>query len=324
MLVSSRAGRCAECHGEMMDSEGELVCGSCGVVAERQTLETMPGRALRVSDFTSRSLGGFMGPPEDRSPGAHQRGPMGSMKNLRYLKTVSDFAGKEETTLQNTLEMVERVSEKLNLPRIVAVQAAVLAKRLFALKGQHTEVTAGALSAYSIITACRIEGVVSTGVKEVVEAHRDLGRRVKISALIELWICSPVKTRPRRAEEYVGRVMARLPSVRGVSDALREEDVNEVEFLQSVRAAALDALEVAGESTGGHSPCALAATATYAADVALAKASGRRRYLTQRAVAEAVDVAEYTVREQYGGVFRPVMAALEERISKRLGQSAPA
>ena len=70
------------------------------------------------------------------------------------------------------------------------------------------------------------------------------------------------------------------------------------------------------EAMGGHSPCGLAASAVYAAEVALAQSDSRIRFLSQREVAECIGVAEYTVREQYGEVFRPVGRELKDAIRR--------
>jgi transcription initiation factor TFIIIB Brf1 subunit/transcription initiation factor TFIIB len=56
---------------------------------------------------------------------------------------------------------------------------------------------------------------------------------------------------------------------------------------------------------GGHSPCALAATSFYAAEMVVSEGEARKRLFTQRDVANCVNVAEYTVREQFCELFRP-------------------
>src|SRR2546428_144703 len=192
----------------------------------------------------------------------------------------------------------------------------VIANKVFELR-KRNEITVAAISAYSIITACKIEGITSVGVKEVVEAHRALGRRVKATALIQISLDSPIKTRARRAEDYLTRVIAHLSSNSGLRRKLGEHMMSETVYYNKLYKVAREALGIVErEAMGGHSPCGLAASAVYAAEVALAQSDSRIRFLSQREVAECIGVAEYTVREQYGEVFRPVGRELKHAIRR--------
>src|SRR3989442_7060062 len=66
---------------------------------------------------------------------------------------------------------------------------------------------------------------------EVVEAHRALGRRVKATALIQISLDSPIKTRARRAEDYLTRVIAHLSSNSGLrrKQSRSEEHTSELQ-----------------------------------------------------------------------------------------------
>lgn len=315
MLTSVESGRCAECSGEILDAGEELVCKCCGVVTAKLVIETGPGKAIQAIDFTAQALGGYLGPIDYGFGEKFSKGFSASSSSFRYLKLISDNAGREDSTVYSCVKMIERVCEKLTLPRIIMAQAVVVAKKAFEIKRKRSDITTAAVSAYAIITACKIEGVTSVGVKEIVEAHRVLGRRVKISALIQLSLNSPSGLGARRPEDYVGRVLGKLSGNEALGRELREEGVNVTAYLNRLREAAKEALAALGQDgRGGHSPCALAATAVYAGEVALARRESRRRVLTQKDVAESVDVAEYTVREQFGELFRPVMPQLAAEV----------
>jgi transcription initiation factor TFIIIB Brf1 subunit/transcription initiation factor TFIIB len=311
MLSSVVREECPECSGEVVDVGEEFVCRSCGVVAEKEVIESRRGRPPEAIDYTSQALGGYLGPIEYGFKEIHSPGFSGAGSTFRYLKLVSDFAGRDDGLIYNCAKMIERVCEKLGLPRVVVAEAVVLSKKLLDLKRAEKSVTSAALSAFAIISACRIVGVASVSVKEVVEAHRLLGHRVKASALIYLSMNSPLKVEPRRAEDYVARVMARLPSIISGSSRVGPSEAALSAYLTGLRSATIEVLGLADRETrAGHNPCALAATAAYAAEVVLCRRQGRRKMLSQRDAALAVGVAEYTVREQYGQVFRPMVASL--------------
>ncbi|MDG6900889.1 MAG: hypothetical protein JRM80_02895 [Nitrososphaerota archaeon] len=309
MTTSATSSRCAECAGEFVDVGDELVCNRCGIVSGKEILETRSAKAPTAIDFTGQALGGYLGPPDTGFEERFSRGFAGSASTYRYLKLVSDYSGREDSTVYGCAKLIERVAEKLELPKVVMAQAVVIAKTLLGPKKARTEISTAAVSAYSIVTACRIMGVNCANLREVVEAHSLLGRRVKASSLIRLSLNSPFKTSPARAEDYVGRIVGRLGSMAGPARSIRAAGLEPVEFFADLRGAALRVLCVIGEAErGGHSPCSLAATAVYAAECDLARRGTRRRLLTQREIAESGGVAEYTVRELYGGLFRQASA----------------
>src|SRR5271170_3290114 len=205
--------RCAHCSGKMVDVDEELVCSSCGSVTPKEVAADMAGTAVmraHAVDYTSHSLGSFLGPMDyDRDEGT-SKGFSGSSSNFRYLKTISDYSQVDEAGVYPCAKLIERICEKLTLPPGAMGQAIAVAKGLLVIRKQRTGYTIAAISAFSIISACRICGVSSVGVREVVAAHRALGHNVRPSTLIRMGFDSPVKASAMRAEEHLGRVAARL------------------------------------------------------------------------------------------------------------------
>jgi len=173
--------------------------------------------------------------------------------------------------------------------------------------------TMASISAFSIISACKIWGTTSVGVKEVVQMHRDLGYRLKTSSMIQVSIDAPLRIGPRRAEDYLGRVLTRLPQALLTSGGLRAGYLGTLSEMSRV---ALESIDV--PSRGGHNPRALAATAVYAAETVLASIDGRKKIFSQRDIAACAESAEYTVREQYVEIFKPRMEAICELIRSRM------
>ena len=288
-----------------MDLGDELACSACGVVRGKEVLETRGAKPPLAIDFTGQALGGYLGPPDTGFEERFSKGFAGSPSTYRYLKLVSDYSGREDSTVYGCAKMIERVVEKLQLPRVVMAQAVTIAKSLLGPRSSRGDVSTAAISAYSIVAACRILAVSGANVREVVEAHRLLGRKVKISSLIQLSLNSPFKTSPRRAEDYVARIVGRVQLLPGPSSALRASGLDPVAYFSLLRRVSLEELgSVSEEDRGGHSPCSLAATGVYAAECRLAREGTRRRVLTQKEIAESGGVAEYTVRKLFGRLFR--------------------
>jgi len=304
MIASVTSSKCPECAGGILDVGDELVCRGCGLAFGKEIIEAKSARAMQAIDFTGQALGGYLGPP-DAGVESFTAGFAASPSTYKYLKLVSDYSGREDSTVYSCAKLIERVAEKLSMPRLVVGQAVTIAKTLLGDKLIRSDVPTPAVSAYSIATACKILGVSSVSLREIVESHRLLGRRVKISSLIRLSLESPFKAGPRRAEDYVGRIIGRLASLPGPLRSLVREKMDQSAYFPALRGASLEALAAVGEEgRGGHSPCSLAATAVYAAEANLARTGLRKRVLTQREIAKSGGVAEYTVRELYGCLFR--------------------
>lgn len=286
----------------------ELVCPVCGIVGEKEVVEFRPGRNPVATDFTPQALGSYLGSVEATGRERSSRGFSTSHSNYGYLKTLSDFVGRDDGTLFECVRMVERVCENLSLPNVVMARAVIIARKMLGPRNERHRTTIAAVSAVAIVVSCRVGRVASVSTKEVIEAHRALGRTLKVSSMIRLFLESGIRLEPREAEDYVPRVVARLSVSRLAGQPMSPAYVREIRIL---------ATEILGkvpeEMKAGHRPGALAATAVYAADLVLAAREGRSRRITQRDVALSGDAAEYTVREQYREIFAPTLGRLAEQ-----------
>jgi transcription initiation factor TFIIIB Brf1 subunit/transcription initiation factor TFIIB len=312
--------RCAHCSGRMVDIDEEIVCSSCGSVRAKEVAADSVGGAMtrraHAVDYTNHSLGSFLGPMEYDRDEAPSKGLSGSSSTFRYLKTISDYSQVDEAGVYPCAKLIERICEKLSLPPAVMRQSIAVAKGLLVIRKQRTGYTIAAISAFSIISACRICGISSVGVREVVAAHRALGHNVRPSTLIKMGFDSPVKASAMRAEEHLGRVAARLSEV---LPKLGAPPGYQYKLLHLARRA-LATLD--SSVRGGHSPCALAATSFYAAEMAVSESESRKRLFTQREVAACVNAAEYTVREQFCELFRPRWDAIYEELRPMLSSQS--
>ena len=280
----------------------------------KEAEDTKVDRSAPTVLTQKQALGSYMGSRVTTTKERASRGVGGNGSSYRYLKVISDFAGRNEGTPATCARMIERMGEKLLLPRVVRLEAASIAKRLLALPRPHRRVTIAAVSAYALIAACKLEGVTSVSVREVIEAHAALGGRVTSSSIIQLTLESPVRTYARRAEDYLSRVVARLSLNQRLGQELARVGVGQTAFSGSLRETASELLGlVSSESRAGRRPSALAASAIYSAEQVLSRLEKRKRRLTQRELAECGDTAEYTIREQCARIFAPAVESLVRR-----------
>ncbi len=298
---------CPECSGRIIDAGDELVCRSCGIVFGKEVVEPRSENSVKAIDYIQNSLGGYLGPIDYSYEEIFSHGFSKISSSFRYLKTVSDFTGRESGSLYSCVKLIERVCEKLLLPKFVMGNAIMISRKI--LSSKECAVNVAAISAYSIIAACKIENVTSVGMKEIVDAHKALGKRVKVSSLVKLYIDSPVKQMPRNPSDYVARVISRLSSNQDIERSIISSGQSKLPYFRRLYSKALELIEkVRGDGTRGHNPCAVAATAVYAAECILSEIENRKKLITQRDVALSVNVAEYTVREQFGEIFRAIVS----------------
>lgn len=307
MTKASRGEKCLECLGCVVDAGEEFVCSSCGIVTPKEIIESQEGGQLQALDFTGQALGGYLGSAEPTFEERHSGGLSGAQSSYSYLKLVSDYAGREDSTVYACAKMIERACDLLALPRVVMAEAVVEAKKLLG-EMPRRQATSTAVSAYAIVTACKVVGGMPVGARDVIETHRAMGKRVSMSDLIQLSLDSPTRLSPRKPGDCMQKVVARLGANQRLIRRLAAAGTAQVEFFRSMRREAMKALDEVDElSKSGHNPWALAATSLYVAEVRLASSSGHRPRISQREVALAAGVAEYTVREQCRKIFRPIL-----------------
>lgn len=306
---------CPECSKRLLDLEDELVCPGCGAAREKQVIEPPLAGRTRPRDAVRAPLGSYMGPRYGTAGERTARGITGEARGYRYLKLVSDSAGRDEGAADDCAKLIERVGENLALPGQALLDSVSTASRILAAVRRKARRTAiGPVSAYSLISACRAAGVRGVSPREILATHAALGRKVRYSSVVRLALDFPIRTYACGPDEYLSRVIGRLSANKRLSDRLARDGVRIPSYLAGLRECARELIGLA-ESTemSGKRPYALAASAVYSAETVLSVSEGRNRRLTQRELAECGGTSEYTVRDQCAMIFLPAVRKLLAR-----------
>lgn len=297
---------CSECSGAFVDAGDELVCPKCGVVQEKPMVEPPLGKGLGVRNLLKYPLGsriGTKGLGREMSRAAISSGDRGAYERMKVIEASVNNEGGIAIECD---KVIVRVSEKLFLPPFIALEAMSISRKVISASASGRRMMVAEVSAYSLVAACKIEGITTASIREILRAYASLGRRVTSSSLNKLTLDSPVRTFAKKPEEYLTRVLAKLMMNRRLEGRLERERVSATEYSNSLREAALRALGSADKfEMSGKRPCALAASAVFSAEVALSLHESRSRRFTQKDVAECGDASEYTVREQCATIFAP-------------------
>ena len=188
------------------------------------------------------------------------------------------------------LQMNERIAERLELPKSIVQQANLVARRLLPRRNTYNA-TIPAISAYSLLYACRSVDIAHVSHREILAAYTDAGYTVSKSRLMRISLESTMPLPQASMDELVRTALGRLQSSESVVARLRRLNVDPKTYFTRLFGLAK---EVAAESgdLAGFSPRTVAAGSVYVASLAVSA-----KTFTQREAGETLGMAEYTIRE---------------------------
>jgi transcription initiation factor TFIIB len=280
---------CPECSGEIVFSENERICESCGLIIEEETVDRGP--EWRAFDHKEQEEKSRVGSPTTQA--IHDKGltttidwknkdaygqslsskKRSQMHRLRKWQNRIRTKDAGERNLQFALSEIDRMGSALGVPRSVRTTASVIYRKALdedLIRGRSIE----GVSTAALYAACRQEGI-PRSLEEIANVSRvkrkEIGRTYSyISKELNL------EMRPVNPKNYIPRYCTEL------------ELDNKVE----VKAKKI-VEETADEILSGKDPTGFAAAAVYTAS--LLCDDGR----TQREVAEVAKVTEVTIRNRY-------------------------
>jgi transcription initiation factor TFIIIB Brf1 subunit/transcription initiation factor TFIIB len=169
-----------------------------------------------------------------------------------------------------------------------------------------------AMAAFCLLHANRLNGNRLLTSKEVIDAFRRMGHRLAPFDLIKAGLLyrKLLNEKPKilRSEDALVMILERIFSNEEVNFILKSCGEKHFELKRKLFRSGMKLLrEVKSVQRGGRSPILLATTALYAAERKLAIEENRRPMLTQRLLAKAMHVSEYSVREHFRLFFRPLL-----------------
>jgi len=117
------------------------------------------------------------------------------------------------------------------------------------------------------------------------------------------------------SEDYLLTIIPTVVSNPIVKERIKKYYLSSVEYERKLYRTIISILAYIDKyRKGGHNPYTLAATSVYAGEIALSRIERRQPIFSQHIVSRSVDVAEYTIREQYGELFRSAVQSFLSQI----------
>ena len=272
--------KCPECRTKLVDAGGELACPSCGLVTE-----ALPASEIqRPSGTTLEVLGSCVGRVASKGEHGPQAGYVFGVTGLR-----ANTIGRDLSSIRCS-RLIERVSCRFLLPRGIVQNAIQTAGRLLPNRRMY-RVSMPGVSAYSLLYACRSAGVSHVGFSDLQKAYYETGHMVSRSQLLRIGRESSLPLPAIRTEGLVQRAVAKLQSDVPVLDRIKRANIDEGRYFANLLDAARRTAEETG-GLGGFNPKTVAAGSVWLAALSLGP-----KAIRQREAAEALGIAEYTVRE---------------------------
>lgn len=319
-------GFCKECGSRLVQAENEIVCRRCGLVDQERTYDLIIENALASENvpFKNSSLGeryhllDGTGSFIDYSnalyfhEGSGRPLPSPSQRLFLRLKTVYDKQVRfhDKGTDYRTLCSLNRVAANLGVSSIIRDRSAYLYRK--AMKKVRGIVPSPLVAAYCLLYATReSRDSYPLTIQEVVKAFKMVGHRVSAPAIIKVGFhCREVfggPLRVRGSEEFLRRIVERVISDKEIATTMKDMGMNPHRFKGKLLRFSSRLLGSLTRDKCGRNPYTLAVSSIYAAEKILARKEGRRLIFTQRSLARAASVAEYSIREHFCKFFKKII-----------------
>ncbi len=334
LIVNLMRIKCLECGGSLIQTDSDVVCFNCGLIAnqifEKPSIRLINSEGSYGSQYASISerpssmktlgtfVGGYRKHPRMDSTGSQ----LAADKKLQYrrLKSLNDiylhFNGRQReyrgysllSRICSSLEITEAAKadalflfQKVHLPlrKEIKLSSLIIGSIYLAIRSRKEHIELNRL-----IKAVQVHGYSVAG-KEVIRAASLIRQRVKI------------QVRHVKSEEYLDSIIGRIQRDYNLKGAIQKKIGDRDEFFRCLKVVARQLLkQFPTIKRGGRNPFILAAAMLNAADIILARhkifahcylRQSRRGVLTQKKLSEILDIAEFTLREHYLVLAKPLI-----------------
>lgn len=320
--------KCPECGGYIIKTLSDYVCSSCGLVYSKEMISR---DASSVNSRFSPSLnhqgdrpnmvdgiGTYMGHYGNWKFKDAQGKSVNSSGKLSRLKKINDYYVHNSSNDSNyrAFRLLNSICGVLELPWQVKIDAARIIRKCsgkLPSKVRMAETVAASiylatrLSSYNLRTSKLLE----VFEKETITV---LGKQMLFAAYcIKSLIGFSLK--PCRSEDYLESVLSKIQNSEDISNRLKSKNMKPDQYIILLRRISRFLLtKIPPHSRGGRNPYALAGATVAGADTIIARINSQKRgIITQKNIAKLSEIAEYTLREHYLVIVKPVVQKIVEQ-----------
>ncbi|MFX1365827.1 MAG: hypothetical protein ACFFCE_00300 [Promethearchaeota archaeon] len=326
---------CPECGGELISNSFEKICRACGLVTENLLKESSflfndleDQRKLSKQyvalgerpDFIG-GLGSFIdyeGSKYLKDKDGRLLSPEEQKLFRRLKKNYAQFLHiKNHETEYRIFNILNKISLSLNLNKNIRNNAAYYYKKI--VKKEQKVINNISLIAFCIFYAVRKEyHNAPITINEIAEAFQTFGHRVNPRLIMRDGIRYKHHlknaTTPHKSEDYLTRLIDQVIKHKDTTERLNKKGINWSiqEFHNKLMIKCRKILkELPFSKRGGRNPFILTGAIIYLADKLLAKDYSQKGLLTQWLVSDATKIPEYSIRDHYVNLLKPIFLKKE-------------
>ena len=321
---------CPECGGDIILSSYEKICKGCGLVVNNIYKET----SFIFSDIKKKNnlskqyvaLGertdfiGGLGSFIDYENSKYLKDKSGKLlppneqKLFRRLKkNYAQFLRiKNHETEYRVFNILNKISMYLNLNKNIRNNAAYFYKKI--IKTEEKVINNISLIAFCIFLAAREEYQnAPITINEISKSFQNFGHRVNPRLILRDGLKYKHHlnngSTPHKSEDYLIRLIDSVVNHQILEERLKKKGVlsSKSEFQNSLLSKCRQIFKALPLwKRGGRNPFILTGAIIYLADKLLAREKTQKPVLTQKIISEATNIAEYSIRDHYVNLLKPL------------------
>ena len=329
-LYSIELNNCPECSGKIIISSFERTCKDCGLVIneifgdssyvfnDKINKNNLSKQYVALGERTNfiGGLGTFIDFENSKylKDKSGRLLPPSEQKLFRRLKkNYAQFLRiKNHETEYRIFNILNKVSIYLNLNKNIRNVAAYYYKKV--LKNEKKVINNISLIAFCIFYAVRKENHnAPITIKEISKAFQSFGHRVNPRLILRDGIKYKhhlnKDSSPHKSEDYIIRLIDNVINHEDLEDRLVKKGNiwTKQEFRITLTKKCREILKLlTSNHRGGRNPFILTGATIYLADKLLAKEYNHKTLLTQKIISEATKIAEYSIRDHYVNLLKPL------------------
>ncbi len=322
--------KCPECEGKLIVNSFEKICKECGLVINNFFKESsFVFNDLKIKNSLNKqyvALGertdfiGGLGSFIDYEKSKYLKDkngkllPPGDQKLYRRLKkNYAQFLRiKNHETEYRVFNILNKITLYLNLNKNIRNNAAYYYKKI--IKSEEKVINNISLISFCIFFAARREfHNAPITINEISKAFQNFGHRVNPRLILRDGIRYKHHlnddTTPHKSEDYLIRLTDEVIKHKSLKERLMKKEVlwSEGEFQNNLIRKCREILKkLPLWQRGGRNPFILTGAIIYLADKLLAKDNNQKTILTQKIISEATRIAEYSIRDHYVNLLKPM------------------
>ncbi|MFX1389623.1 MAG: hypothetical protein ACFE9Z_06105 [Promethearchaeota archaeon] len=329
-MNEENSGTCPECNGKVIANSFEKICKDCGLVInnffkessfifnDSKTNNSLNKQYVALGERTDfiGGLGSFI--DYEKSKYLKDKNgkllPPGEQKLYRRLKkNYAQFLRiKNHETEYRVFNILNKISIYLNLNKNIRNNAAYCYKKI--IKNEKKIINNISLIAFCIFYSARKENHnAPITINEISEAFQNFGHRVNPRLILR----DGVKYKhhlnddatPHKSEDYLVRLVDEVMKHKYLKVRLMKKGIiwSENQFQNVLLIKSREILKkLPLWERGGRNPFILTGAIIYLADRLLAKECNQKAILTQKIISEATNIAEYSIRDHYVNLLKPI------------------